>query len=496
MIGSGELIVTRWSSNDPRHQFVVENPATGSPLATVQGGGAAEMDAAVRAARAAFDNGWRYTSAAERAVLMREAADVIRGHADEIAELETRENGKPFPQSRFMDVAACIASFEFFADRIERFEATSTTLGPIVSTEYLVPSGVVGGILPFNWPPIHFGAKVAPALAVGNCIVLKPGEQAPLAVIRLTELVASVLPVDVIAVVPGGAETGAALASHPLIGALSVTGSPTTGRRVLRAAAENLTPVLLELGGKNAFIVFDDADLDVAVADAIEAAFLNQGEACTAASRILVQQGIHDRFVTASAAAVTQLRVGDGMEPGIQIGPLVTAAQQRSVLEHLEHARVEGAQIAAQASLPDTERLAGGRFVAPTLFTEVKPEMRVAREEIFGPITAILGFEDLTEAVVIANATDFGLVAGIYSRDPEQIRLTSEGLDVGIVMVNNYYRNFLGTPFGGVKDSGFGREHAASTLAEFGYTKSVRSLSNTADLPARFIQIQNLFERQ
>ncbi|MEK7833956.1 MAG: aldehyde dehydrogenase family protein [Acidobacteriota bacterium] len=472
---------TRWSSNEPADEFIVENPATGATLAVVQGSGAAEVDAAVNAAHQAFQMDWRNRPARERGKLLLEIAQVIRAHADEIAWLETRENGKPFGQSRFVDVEACIGSFEFFGSLIEKLPGHCNDLGAILSTEFLEPYGVIGGIIPFNWPPIHFAAKTAPALAVGNTVVLKPGEQAPLAVMRLAELAGRVLPEDVLHVVPGTGKTGAALVSHPLVRKLSFTGAPETGKKVLQAAANNLTPALLELGGKNPLIVFADADVERALAAAVEGAFFNQGEACTAASRLLVHSSLHDLFVEKMSAAVRKLRVGDGLNPATHVGPLVTKQQQHRVLDYIAIGQQEGARIAAQAALPTDEVLRGGFFVAPTLFTEVTPEHRIAREEIFGPVTCVLKFDSYKEAIAIANDTEFGLVAAVFTRDQQLAMRASRDLEAGIVFVNNYNRQFMGTPFGGVKASGYGREHCVQTLQEFGYTKAVRTLSGRGE---------------
>lgn len=476
-----EVQHTRWSSHDPADQFVVENPATGAPLAVVQGSGTYEVSAAVNAAHHAFQAHWRNRPARERGKLLLEIAQVIRAHADEIARLETLENGKPFGQARYMDVEACIGSFEFFGALIEKLPGTYNDLGPILSTEFLEPYGVIGGIIPFNWPPIHFAAKTAPALAVGNTVVLKPGEQAPLAVMRLVELANSVLPEDVLHVVPGTGKTGAALVSHPLVRKLSFTGAPETGRKVLQAAANNLTPALLELGGKNPLLVFADAEVERALAAAVEGAFFNQGEACTAASRLLVHSSLRDVFVEKMIAAVRKLRVGDGLNPATHVGPLVTKQQQQRVLDYIAIGEQEGACIAAQAALPTDEALRNGFFVAPTLFTEVKPEHRIAREEIFGPVTCVIQFDTYEEAIAIANGTDFGLVAAVFTRDQQLAMRASRDLEAGIVFVNNYNRQFLGTPFGGIKASGYGREHCVQTLQEFGYTKAVRTLSGRGE---------------
>ena len=474
MTQTGPAVLTgRWSSSDPDDRFVVYDPASGEPLRIVQGGGAAQVDAAVRAADEA-QRAWRRRPARERGRALAEVAQVLRGHADELARLETEENGKPLAQSRYTDLEACIGAFEFFGGLAGRLPSSCNDLGPIVSIEFLEPYGVVGGILPFNWPPIHFAAKAAPALAVGNTVVLKPGEQAPLTVLRLAELANQVLPADVLQAVPGTAAAGAALAGHPLVRKLSATGSPETGRRVLRAAAEHLTPTLLELGGKNPLLVFEDADLDLAAAGVIEGAYFNQGEACTAASRVLVHEQVHDALVARLGPAVRRLRVGDGLDPATHVGPLVSARQQRQVLEWLEIARAEGAVVAAQAPLPANARLAGGYFVAPTLLTGVGPGSRVAREEIFGPVTCVIPFSDEADAVRSANSTEFGLVAAVYTTDQARAMRVARQIEAGVVFVNNYNRNLLGTPFGGTRSSGYGREHAVATLHEFGYTKAIR----------------------
>jgi acyl-CoA reductase-like NAD-dependent aldehyde dehydrogenase len=471
------IVKTRWSSEDPRDRFAVENPATGEPIAIVQGGNAALVDGAVRAAQTGFAS-WRQRPARERGELLLDIADLIRAHADEIAHLETQEMGKPFSQSRVYDVEVCINSFEYFGDLIRRLPSgTVHDLGSLISSTFLEPYGVVGGIIPFNWPPIHFAAKTAPALAVGNAIVLKPGEQAPLSVIRLAELVQQVVPDDVVHVVPGLGSVGAALVGHPLVRKLSFTGSPDTGRKVMQAAARNLTPALLELGGKNPFVIFADADFEHLVSDIIEGAYYNQGEACTAASRILVHRSIHDRVVAELGAAVAKLRVGDGEDARTHIGPLINGRQKSRVLDYLEIARTEGARIVAEAALPTDPRLANGYFVAPTLVADVRADMRVAQEEVFGPVTFVIPFDTYDEAIAIANGTEFGLVACVYTRDSELAMRASRDIEAGVVFINNYNRAFLGSPFGGTKASGYGREHSIDTLYEFGYPKAVRSPS-------------------
>lgn len=469
-----KVMRVRWSSDLPDDQFDVDNPATGEVICRVQGGGAREVDLAVRAAHAAFGE-WRWLSARERGAILRKAGLHLAKHAQELASLVCQENGKPVADALKMDIHSLLGSFAFFADLAEQAGGEFSDYGPFYTATVREPYGVVAGIIPFNWPPIHTGAKVAPALAAGNAVVLKPGEQAPLTIMRIVELLQEVLPPDLVHVVPGvGPTVGQALTVHPLVRKISFTGAPATGTAVLKAAADRHTPVLLELGGKNPYIVFADADLDLAVADAVDAAFFNKGEACTAASRFLVHESVHDAFVARLAKAVQRLIVGDGAVPTTHVGPLVSAAQRDKVLRYIELGVAEGAKIIAQAPLPTEARLNNGYFVAPTLFVNVKSDMRIAQEEIFGPVACVIPFVSEDEAVEIANGTDFGLVAAVYSRDSEIANRVARRLEAGIVFINNYRRGLLGTPFGGVKASGYGREHSAQTLTEYSYLKALR----------------------
>jgi betaine-aldehyde dehydrogenase len=471
----------RWSSGSADDRFAVENPATGQVVTVVQGAGPDEVDQAVRAAHAAHLS-WKERPARERGRYLRQIAEVIRAHADEIAALESLEMGKPISQARNFDVEAAIAIFEYFASVVEVLPSQARDYGPVFDVTTLEPYGVIGGIVPFNWPPIHTAGKTAPSLAVGNAIVLKPPEQTPSVVLRLVELIQSVLPDDVVHAVPGGGAVGAALAAHPLVGKVSFTGAPTTASAVLRTVADNLTPTLMELGGKNPLIVFGDADLPDALLAAIDGGFFNQGEACTASSRILLQDSIYDEFTGKLCAAVGRLKVGDGADPDTDVGPLVTRAQQQRVLGYLDIGVAEGARIAAQAALPDDPRLADGFYVAPTVLADVTPDMRVATEEIFGPVVSVIRFADEDEAVRIANGTHYGLVGAVFSQDLERALRVSRRIRAGAVFVNNYVRLSIGSGFGGIGDSGFGREHAQETLAEYGYTKTIRLAARREEL--------------
>ena len=440
----------------------------------------------MRAAHAAHLD-WKERPPRQRGRYLRKAAEVIRAHADEIAALESLEMGKPITQSRQFDVEAAISIFDYFGSLVEVLPSQARDYGPVFDVTTLEPFGVIAGIVPFNWPPIHTAGKTAPALAVGNAIVLKPPEQTPSVVLRMVELIQSVLPSDLakdlVQVVPGAGTVGAALAGHPLVGKVSFTGSPQTGSAVLRTAADNLTPTLMELGGKNPLLVFDDADLQDALVAAIDGGFFNQGEACTASSRILVQDTIFAEFESRLATAVSRLRVGDGADPATDVGPLVTAAQQKRVLDYLDIGVAEGARIAAQAPLPSDPRLANGFYVPPTLLTDVTPDMRVATEEIFGPVVTLIPFSGEDEAVRIANGTQFGLVAAVFTQDSDRILRVGRQIRAGTVFVNNYVRVAVGTGFGGIGHSGFGREHAQETLAEYGYHKTVRLAHRRDELP-------------
>ena len=485
MSGEISIISGWWSSADPSHHFDVEEPATGKIIARVQGAGTTEVGEAVVRSRRAFTSSWRNLLPRERAALMRVAAQRLRDNADEIATMESREVGKPYEISRYSDMFICAEAFDYYAGLADKLHGQFYPGGPIDSYTLLEPYGVVGAIVPFNWPPIHTGGKIAPAIAAGNTVVLKPPEQSPTCVMRIVEILQDVFPADVVLAVPGtGASAGNALVSHPLVRRISFTGSPETARHVLRAAAENFTGALLELGGKNPLVVFPDADLDLAVRSAVEGSFFNQGEACTAASRLLVHESVLGSFVERFLALVSRLVVGDPLVPGTHIGPMVTRAHQRRVLDYIALGLEEGATLAYQGNPPEDPRLSGGFFVPPVVFTEVTPDMRIAQEEIFGPVAAIMSFSDYEQAVAIANGTRFALVAGVFSQDPVLTSRAARDIDAGMVFVNNYNRMLFGTPFGGNRASGYGREHFEQTLHEYVSIKTIRVPSGKAPIPA------------
>jgi acyl-CoA reductase-like NAD-dependent aldehyde dehydrogenase len=463
--------------------FAVHEPATGDEIARVVSADAAVVDRAVRDARRAYEKTWRDMPPRERGHLLGQVAARIRANADELAELEAREVGKPRRDAQRFDVSFSHACFDYFAGLADTLHGEILNQGPIEARVVYEPYGVVAAILPFNWPPIHFSKKSAPALAAGNTVVIKPGEQAPLTALRLVEIANEVLPPGVVNAVPG-ISAGPALAAHPLVERISFTGATTTGRRVLQTAAENVTFATMELGGKNALLVLKDADLEVAVNVAVEGMFYNQGEACTSTSRILVHDSIHDEFLRRFARATERLVVGDGLDAKTDIGPMVDARQRDKVLEYLQIALREGARLVTQGVVPTEERLRNGFWVAPTVLADITPQMTVAQEEVFGPIASVMRFMEEDEAIEIANGTKYGLTAAICTTDAARAWAMAQRLEAGMIFVNNYMRRaFLGSPFGGVKGSGFGRENAIETLREFTRSKNVRFPSGRGSIP-------------
>src|SRR6266566_2533518 len=427
----GAFIGGAFADAEDEETFAVTEPATGREIARVVSGGATLADRAVAAARRAYP-GWRDTPPRERGRLLRQVAATIRAHADELAELEAREVGKPRRDALRFDVSYCSAGFDYYAGLGETLHGEIIDQGPIEARVIYEPYGVVAAILPFNWPPIHFTKKAAPALAAGNTVVIKPGEQAPLTVLRLAELAGQVLPPGVLNAVP------------------------------VRA----------------------DADLDAAVRVAVEGMFYNQGEACTSTARILVHESVHDDFLARFARAAEALVTGDGLDPATDIGAMVDAAQRDKVLGYLRAGLDEGARLVTQGRLPAEERLADGYWVAPAVLADVTPDMTVAQEEIFGPIACVMRFRTEDEAVDIANGTAYGLTAAICTTDLVRADRLARRLEAGMVFVNNYMRRaFLGSPFGGVKGSGFGRENALETLHEFVRSKNIRFPSGRGAVP-------------
>lgn len=479
----GSFIGGAFVAVDGADTFEVLEAANGRPLARVVAASDEMVDRAVTDSRRAYEDVWRLLSPKERGGLMRQVAARIREHAEELGELCAREVGKPKRDALRVDVVSSHSSFDYYAGIADTVHGQILDQGPIEARIAYEPYGVVAAILPFNWPPIHFSKKCAPALAVGNTVVIKPGEQAPLTVMRLVEIANEVLPPGVINAV-GGMAAGAALASHPRVERISFTGSTATGRRVMESAAKNLTYATLELGGKNALMVLDDANIDDAVAIAIEGMFYNQGEACTSTSRILIHSSLYEEFARRFVDETARLVIGEPLDASTDIGPLVDARQQERALRYARQGVDEGARLLYQGVVPDDPAFAGGFFVAPCVLGDVTAQMTVAQDEIFGPVACLMRFDTDDEAVEIANGTEYGLTAAICTRDEVRASQIAHRLEVGMVFVNNYTRRtFIGSPFGGVKGSGYGREYGPETLHEFVRAKNVRFPSGRGVIP-------------
>ena len=462
--------------------YDVHDAASGLVLARVAISPRALVDAAVANARDAYESTWRDLSPRERAGYLRQVAVIIRDHAEELAELCAREVGKPKRDALRVDVVSSHTNFDYYAGLADTIHGQLLHQGPIEAHVTMEPYGVVAAILPFNWPVQHVAKKCAPALAAGNTVVVKPGEQAPLAILRLIELANQVLPPGVLNAVTG-LDAGPALLANRRVERVTFTGSTATGRKVMAAAAEHVTYVTLELGGKNALLVLDDADVDAAVTVAIEGMFYNNGMACTSTSRLVIHDSLYDEFAERFVAAARQLVVGHPLDPATDIGPLVDARQRDRVLGYVEAAHAEGATLLFEAEMPATCD-PNGFWVAPRIFGDVTASMTIAREEIFGPVAALMRFHTDDEAVAIANDTEYGLTAAICTADERRAARLAPRLEVGMVFVNQYTRRtFIGSPFGGVKGSGYGREYSAETMLEFVRAKNVRFPSGHGEVP-------------
>lgn len=462
--------------------FAVRDPAVVRPIVDVARGADADVSRAVEAARAAFERDWRDRTATERADLLREWVDRMRDHLDELALLECLEVGKPLSHAR-ADVENGFDFFEYYAGVAVAGEGEHVPTGG--DTHAYVrrePYGVAGAILPWNYPILLAAWKVGAALAAGNATVVKPSERAPLSVVRAARLSEGILPDGVLNVVPGyGEEAGAALADNPSVDKLSFTGSVPVGQGIMRAAAETVAPVTLELGGKNPFVVFPDADLESAAASAAVGGLYNAGQSCDAASRLIVHESVKDEFVDRLLDEYEGYDPGDPLAGGTSLGALCFEGQYETVEEYVDLGTSEGATVLAGGRAPGGD-LADGLFYEPTLFADADPSMRLAREEIFGPVQAVLTYETYEEAIEIANGVDYGLVAAVATSDASLGHRAAADIQAGSVWVNQYFGTVPGTPFGGFKRSGIGRECAAETLREHTQSKVVSVVLEHPDL--------------
>jgi aldehyde dehydrogenase (NAD+)/betaine-aldehyde dehydrogenase len=458
----------------PQEMFEDLDPSTGRPCAEVARCGAAEVDQAVAAARQTFERTWRHTTPAERARILRRIADLVRRDKEEIARLESTDTGKPLRQAR-VDADVAARYFEFYADTVEAlYGDTIPALSDVFIYTLREPYGVTAHIIPWNYPIQIAARSTAPALAAGNCCVLKPAEESPLTALRLGELALEAgLPAGALNIVPGyGEEAGAALAAHSGIDHLAFTGSVEVGQLVSKAAADNVVPVTLELGGKSPNIVLADADLESAVPVIVNSLIQNAGQTCSAGSRLLAEQAIHDRVVAAVAERFQALRLGPGIEDP-ELGPLISERQRERVRSYVERGKEE-ARLVLGGDVPRDEHLAGGFFYLPTLFDQVPPEAVIAQEEIFGPVLSVSTFRDLEHAAALANGTRYGLIAAIWTRDVGKAHWLARELRVGQVYVNTYGAGGgVELPFGGFKRSGHGREKGFEALVAYTQVKSV-----------------------
>lgn len=469
------FIAGKWSPARDARTLDMLSPSDGSAFARIARSGAAEIDAAVRAARQAFEDGpWSRMTAVERGRLMVRLGERILENFEELALLEARDTGKPMKQAR-ADITATARYFEFYGSAADKFHGDVIPfLDGYMVTVLREPKGVTGHIIPWNYPAQMIGRTIAPALAMGNATVIKPAEEACLTPLRIVQLAQEVgFPDGAINMVTGiGEEAGAALSAHPGIDFLSFTGSPEVGTLVQIAAARNHIGCTLELGGKSPQIVFDDADLDAVVPVAVNAIVQNGGQTCSAGSRLLVHKSIYDTFVPRVAERFAQLRVGSH-DMDLDCGPLISANQMKRVQGFTDRARADGVAVLAQARIADGVP-AGGYYVAPVLFGPVPRENQLACEEVFGPVLSIIAFEDEADAVRLANSTDYGLVAGIWTRDGARQMRVAKRMHCGQVFVNGYGAGGgIELPFGGVKKSGHGREKGFEALREFSHTKTV-----------------------
>jgi len=475
-IKPGRLLINGEWVEGKKH-FDTINPATGEVLTQIAEASAADVDQAVAAARKAFDDpkgAWRKMSASERGRLIWKLADLMEQHIDELAELETLDNGKPIFESRYVDMPMAVDVMRYYAGIDTKIQGdTVNTLSNAFTYTMREPLGVVGAIVPWNFPLLLATCKLGPALACGNTVVYKPAEQTPLTALKLGELaVEAGFPAGVLNVVTGGPDTGAAIVRHKNIDKVAFTGSTSVGKEIMRSAADTLKRVTLELGGKSPNIVFADSDIDSAVKGAINGIFYGKGEVCNAGSRLFVETKIQEEFMGKLVERAKRLRPGDPMDPKTRLGAIVSEKQMKHVLGYIEAGKKEGAQLVSGGNRVNVNG-DKGFFIEPTVFGSVNNDMTIAQEEIFGPVLATLSFDDIDQVAELANKNVYGLAAGIWTNDIKKAHALSRRLKAGTVWINTYGPMDAAMPFGGYKQSGFGRELGAHAIEHYTELKSV-----------------------
>ena len=481
----GLYINGQWVPASDGATFETHSPATGEHLANCAEATREDVDAAVQAAWAAFP-AWKAVEPAKRSEILLKIADRIDENAELLATVESMDNGKPIRETMAIDVPYSSDHFRYFAGAIRTEEGSAKVLdGNFLSLVLQEPIGVVGQIVPWNFPLLMAAWKLAPALAAGDCVVLKSSSATPLSALVLMELIGDLLPAGVVNVITGkGSKSGQYMLEHPGFRKLAFTGSTEVGLDVGKAAAEKLIPSTLELGGKSANIYFDDCQWDMAL-DGLQLGILfNQGQVCCAGSRVFVQEGIYDKFVAAAVDAFQKIRVGDPLDPNTQMGSQINEGQLKKIMSYIDIAKQEGATIACGGA-PCTEGVcAKGSFMQPTLITNVTNDMRVAQEEIFGPVAVVIKFKTEEEVIAMANDSIYGLGGAVWTRDLNRAIRVSRGIETGRMWVNTYNQIPAGAPFGGYKHSGIGRETHKVILSH--YTQQKNIMINLGETPSGF----------
>ncbi|MGB3635459.1 MAG: aldehyde dehydrogenase family protein [Rubrobacteraceae bacterium] len=465
------FIANKWTTARTGQTFDAIDPSTEEVLASVARGGPEDIDDAVAAARAAFEGPWRRVTPVERGRLLYRVARELEKRIDEFAELETLDTGKPLAHAHG-EISGCIGYLDYYAGVADKIHGETIPLGPdYLNYTVREPLGVTAHIVPWNMPLSMVCRSLAPALAAGNTAIIKPAEQTPLTALKFAEIFQDLdFPPGVYNVVPGfGHDAGKALSEHPGIDSITFTGSVETGRNILHAAAEHVKPVVLELGGKSPQIIFADTDLDLAASEISKGIYSNTGQYYDAGSRLVVEEGIREPLLEKVLDHSRQIKLGEGMDDP-DMGPLVSAEHLERVLGYIESGREEGANMLIGGRAEEFER---GYFVLPTVFDGVESNMRIAQEEIFGPVLAVLPFSDDDEAAEIANDSSYGLAAGIFTKDIDRAMRFASEVQAGYVMINEYHTGGVGSPFGGYKQSGIGREKGLVALDNYTQIKNV-----------------------